>query len=181
MRSIRRHAPLSGKIVLLALATLVGMFVAPVRANDSYGRGVGTVPSNCGAGEELDHSRCYPTCRVTYFGEGPICWHRCPAGYLDDGLTCRRDAYIIGANNEDCPWYDKCGLTFARGCSTCPDGFANDGCTCRKDTHIILKEGYSRGVGSPPSCAPDQQYDAGFCYTPCRPGYSGAGPVCWED
>jgi hypothetical protein len=28
-------------------------------------------------------------------------------------------------------------------------------------------------------CQPDEEYDAGLCYKPCRDGYRGIGPVCW--
>jgi hypothetical protein len=38
---------------------------------------------------------------------------------------------------------------------------------------------YDRGIGIAPSCGSGQQMDAGLCYTPCRSGYSGVGPVCW--
>ncbi|MDC0682364.1 hypothetical protein [Sorangium atrum] len=149
-------------------------------AKPSYGRGVGTAPTLCGAGQQYDAGLCYPACASGYYGVGPVCWQSCPSGYSDDGLTCRRDAQIINANNSACPWYDACGLTFAKGCSTCPTGYTNDGCTCRRDAHIFAKSSYGRGAGSvPTSCGAGQQYDAGLCYPACASGYSGAGPVCW--
>ncbi len=40
----------------------------------SYGRGVGTVPNDCGAGRELDAGLCYPVCDQGYHGVGPVCW-----------------------------------------------------------------------------------------------------------
>lgn len=42
------------------------------------------------------------------------------------------------------------------------------------------KVAYGRGVGTPLSCASDEEYDAGLCYTPCADGYNGVGPVCWK-
>lgn len=111
--------------------------------------------------------------------ESPGCSYP-PAGYTDDGLTCRRDAKIINADNSQCPWYDRCGLTLAKGCTVCPAGYANDGCTCRIDANIFGKSSYGRGAGPvPTSCSAGQRYDAGLCYAPCASGYSGAGPVCW--
>jgi hypothetical protein len=146
----------------------------------SYFRGVGNVPDQCGAGRELDAGLCYPDCAAGYHGVGPVCWGTCPPGYNDDGLTCRRDAHIIGADNSNCPWYDECGLTFARGCSTCPPGYANDGCTCRIDADIFVKPNYGRGVGTvPDQCGANQDYDAGLCYPTCNAGYHGVGPYCW--
>jgi len=148
-------------------------------AKDSYGRGVGTVPIGCESGER-DAGLCYEPCRDGFDGVGPVCWKRCPPGMHDDGAFCRRDVQIISSNNGSCPWYDVCGVTFARGCSTCPAGFQNDGCTCRVDAWIFAKDTYGRGAGElPTACRPGQEYDAGLCYPLCRPTYHGAGPVCW--
>lgn len=90
----------------------------------TYSRGVGSVPSSCGEGQEQGGRLCYPACAEGYYGVGPVCWESCPAGYHDDGLTCRRDADII-ESARDCPWYDTCGLW--HDCSWCPEGYANDG------------------------------------------------------
>lgn len=29
-------------------------------------------------------------------------------------------------------------------------------------------------------CKPNEQYDAGLCYTPCNPGYKGIAHICWR-
>ncbi len=144
----------------------------------SYGRGAGTVPNTC-PGQQEDAGLCYNWCASGYYGVGPVCWQSCPAGYTDDGATCRRDAQIIGANNSKCPWYDTCGVTFAKGCSTCPAGFTTDGCTCRRDVHIFGKASYGRGAGAPRQCNSALDADAGLCYNKCNSGYDGVGPVCW--
>jgi len=151
-----------------------------ILAKPSQGRGVGAVPTNCGPGKELDAGLCYPLCPAGMRGVGPVCWQICPPGYNDDGATCRRDGSIFGSNNSACPWYDKCGLVTAKGCSVCPAGFNNDGCTCRRDPHIFGKSTHARGVGTPPSaCRAGLQYDAGLCYAMCPAGFNGVGPVCW--
>jgi hypothetical protein len=127
-----------------------------------------------------DAGLCYTPCRAGFSGVGPVCWQICPSGFHDDGATCRLDAWIFGSNNEACPWYDKCGVTFARGCSVCPSGFHNDGCTCRRDVNIIGKSSYGRGVGTIPSgCPAGRQNEAGLCYSACPAGTNGIGPVCW--
>jgi hypothetical protein len=144
----------------------------------TYGRGVGAVPNAC-PDQQKDAGLCYTYCRSGFYGVGPVCWGRCPSGYTDDGATCRRDAHIFASDNSRCPWYDKCGLTFAPGCSRCPAGYRNDGCTCRRDVHIFGKPSYGRGVGKPMSCSSSLQYDAGLCYPHCRSGFDGVGPVCW--
>lgn len=150
-----------------------------VVAKPSYGRGVGTIPPSCGAGNEKDGALCYPNCAPGYDGVGPVCWQICPAGYQDDGAFCRRDVQIINSTNH-CPWWDACGLATERGCSTCPAGWQFDGCTCRIDAHIFAKSSYGRGVGWAPNlCSGSQQLDGGLCYTPCASGYNGVGPVCW--
>jgi hypothetical protein len=85
----------------------------------------------------------------------------------------------MNADTNACPWYDKCGLTLAKGCSKCPAGYTNDGCTCRKDVHIFAKKSEGRGIGSPMSCREGYDNDAGLCYARCEGGMSGVGPVCW--
>ena len=41
------------------------------------------------------------------------------------------------------------------------------------------KESYGRTAGTPLTCAPGEEYDAGLCYPPCDYGADGVGPVCW--
>jgi len=145
----------------------------------SYGRGAGVPLNTCDPGFEQQGSLCYPKCNSGYVGVGPVCWQVCPAGYSDDGATCRRDARIISANNSSCPWYDKCGVTLAKGCSVCPPGYTNDGCTCRLNAHIFGKSSYGRGAGVTPHCRADQDQNGALCYPKCETGYQGVGPVCW--
>jgi hypothetical protein len=146
----------------------------------SYGRGAGTAPSDCGAGNENWGGLCYPACREGFRGVGTMCWEFCPPGYTDDGLTCRRDASIVTSDNSRCNDWDKCGLTFDRGCSVCPAGYQNDGCFCRVDADIFGKSGYDRGVGRLPSICPAGQEMSGLlCYPTCSAGFAGSGPVCW--
>lgn len=34
---------------------------------------------------------------------------------------------------------------------------------------------------TPQTCRPGEELQAGLCYTKCRSGYHGVGPVCWAD
>ena len=179
-----------------------------ILAKASYGRGVGTVPTVCGAGRELDAGLCYPVCQSGYHGVGPVCWQGCPGGFRDDGAYCAKPAaygrgagypwefgdapFDLGGARRRCEhdnpggceqngllYYPKCRANFhAFGCCVCtpncPAGMADIGVSCQKHS-------YGRGVGTvPTSCAGGMQYDAGLCYTPCRAGFVGVGPVCWE-
>jgi hypothetical protein len=135
-----------------------------IRAKPSYGRGVGSVPTSCGAGRVNDTGLCYPQCASNYRGVGPLCWQFCPAGYNDDGATCRRDPWI---------YWNNCS-------GGCPSDFHNDGCTCRRDGDIFAKSVYGRGAGTVPSdCGPGQVNDTGLCYPTCASAYTGVGPICW--
>jgi hypothetical protein len=146
----------------------------------SYGRGAGTVPTACPAGQENDAGLCYPVCQSGYYAVGPVCWQSCPDGYTDEGALCAINAQTISADNSGCPWYDECGLTFARGCSTCPEGYENNGCTCQINANVFAKSTYGRGAGAVPTeCSGGGEYDAGLCYTSCGANYDGIGPVCW--
>lgn len=178
-----------------------------ILAKPSYGRGVGVVPTVCGAGRELDAGLCYDNCRSGYSGVGPVCWGRCPSGFRDDGAFCAKpDAYGRGAGY---PWqfgdgfdlngargrceadhgagnceqngaiiYPKCRSNFHNvGCCICspdcPSGMTDIGVSCAKAS-------YGRGAGTVPNqCQAGFEYDTGLCYTPCRSGNHGVGPVCW--
>ncbi|MBI4512063.1 MAG: hypothetical protein HY698_20695 [Deltaproteobacteria bacterium] len=160
------------------LATLFGATENGVCWRQTTTRGAGTIPMECPDGERSG-LLCYPECNPGFTGVGPVCWEDCPQGYKDDGAFCRKDAVIIGADTSRCPWYDACGLTFAKNCSRCPKGYKNDGCTCRIDAHIFAKRSYGRGAGWGASCADGLERDASLCYPPCKPDYVGVGPVCW--
>jgi len=41
---------------------------------NSYGRGVGKIPTTCKDGEELDGLLCYEACRDGYDGIAFVCW-----------------------------------------------------------------------------------------------------------
>lgn len=42
------------------------------------------------------------------------------------------------------------------------------------------KKSYGRTAGVPLTCKTTQEYDTGLCYDPCKSGFDGVGPVCWE-
>jgi len=176
---------------------------------ETYGRGVGAVPTICPDGMENQAGLCYTRCDDGYTGVGPVCWGDCPEGFRDDGAFCfKPEAYGRGggfiwqigdqvgsaagqfkrceaANGEgNCEQvgaivYPKCKEGFyAAGCCVCspvcPEGFADAGISCTKPSK-------PRGVGVAPTICPTaEEYDAGLCYTLCRDGYVGVGPVCWE-
>src|SRR5271154_7178200 len=44
------------------------------------------------------------------------------------------------------------------------------------------KASYGRGIGTvPKGVCGAQEEDAGLCYAPCKAGYHGVGPVCWNN
>ena len=121
-----------------------------VKASDwAFVRPVGPVCWGCPSSHPSEEaSLCYRYCPRDKPHKSTFnCFGDCPSGYRNDGLTCFRDAHIFNSDNSACPWYDKCGLTFSRGCSKCPAGYHNDGCTCRRDPHAISRPKYIRGVG----------------------------------
>jgi len=146
---------------------------------DTQVRGVGTPIDSCRPGEEKNGWLCYPNCKSGFYGVGPVCWAYCRPGFRDDGALCSKPGSITSADNSQCPWYDKCGLVTAKGCSKCPPNTINDGCTCRVDPVVYAKDSYGRGAGTPLTCSADKEYDAGLCYVRCPAGFRGIGPVCW--
>lgn len=150
----------------------------PTCTPDVYARAIGTVPDTCSANEVKQAGLCYEQCQAGWSNEAFVCWKPCAAGFTDTGFFCHRDAEIIPIDSSNCPFYDACGLTFAKGCASCPSGFANDGCLCRKDAYIYAQESYTIPAGTIPGCAADEEEDAGLCYAKCKDGYKGVGPTC---
>ncbi len=173
----------------------------------SYGRGVGEPLSTCANGMEKDGLLCYPRCNEGYGAAGPVCWAKCPPGFTDIGAFCQKPGpYGRGAGypwkfgdgfNLDGAWercrrdnpqgcekygeiiYPKCKPGYhAVGCCVCspdcPPGWTDTGTGCTKPS-------YGRGAGEPMVCRAGLEKDAALCYPPCKPGFHGVGPVCWQD
>ncbi len=172
----------------------------------SFGRGVGTVPTQCSSGYDKDAGLCYSTCKAGYKGLGPVCWATCPSGFRDDGAYCfKPDSYGRGAGypwqfgdalNDDgmrgrcerdhgagnCEkdgaiYYPKCRANFHKvGCCVCSPD-------CPPNTTDIgvscQKASHTRGVGVVPGCGSGLSYDAGLCYEGCPRDFDGVGPICW--
>jgi len=167
--------------LILAVATLASSQSdedMEVCWRDAYGRGVGTIPNYCQKGFELQGALCYPLCKENYTGVGPVCWENCPEGYTDIGAFCVIPASVYW----NCPWYDVCGVTFAKGCrGNCSEGYHDVACSCRRDGKTITKKSYGRGAGDIPGCNPKEEECAGLCYEQCKTEYFGVGPVCWRN
>ncbi len=175
---------------------------------ETYGRGIGSIPTVCSNGMELDAGLCYKLCKSGYHGIGPVCWGNCPPDFRDDGAFCYKPKpydrpqypWIIGDQvGSDTKMWQRCEDANGKGnCvkeglivyAKCKEGFNKAGCclcspACPEgfaDAGVsCTKPSYGRGVGVVPNgCTNGGEYDAGLCYTKCNPGYTGIGPVCWE-
>jgi len=173
----------------------------------SYGRGVGTVPTDCSSTQDKDAGLCYPKCPAGYKGVGPVCWQSCPDGFRDDGAFCAKpEAYGRGAGypwkfgdglNDDgmiarceadngrgncekdgAVYYPKCRANFHKtGCCIC----SPDCPSGMPDIGVsCTKQTSTRNAGTVPSCGAGLSYDAGLCYEGCPRDYDGVGPICWS-
>lgn len=62
-----------------------GTFLDPMK--NSYSRGVGTIPTNCGSGMQNQWGLCYTNCASGYAGVGPVCWSQPPdSSWVDCGM-----------------------------------------------------------------------------------------------
>jgi hypothetical protein len=124
-------------------------------------------------------------CRLAEYGRGSgyAWWFR--DGISDSGMIERCEADNGSGNCE------KNGLMYYPKCRA---GYYNVACCiCRPNVPDCNALGYNGGVdlscakyviiGNPKSmeCPADQIYDAGLCYTTCRAGFYGVGPVCWAN
>ncbi|KAL6072097.1 Pyridine nucleotide-disulfide oxidoreductase domain-containing 2 [Balamuthia mandrillaris] len=166
--------------LLLLCASFTTAETAPACYKKTSTRGVGTIPNSCPSGFEGQGLLCYPLCQDGFYGVGPVCWQACPADkYTDTGAFCQPKTQW--GDSSACPWYDKCGLTFKKGCVRCPSGMEAQGCVCHfPGTSLFAKKTYGRGVGKEMICSAGKEKDAGLCYPPCPAKTYGVGPVCWQ-
>ena len=87
----------------------------------------------CDANEDEDAGLCYDKCDKGYTGVGPVCWANsnnigagqlkdCPAGWTNDGLTCRKPISC-----EPVRWDGCCSRTWPGICWGCLRGGACSG------------------------------------------------------
>lgn len=155
---------------------------------DSYGRGVGQVPSACPSGWERTGADllCYPKCKAGFKGVGPVCWQDCPANFRNDGAMCAKPAaygrgagfpWVFGDPLSDAGMFKRCEAANGRGnCEKngavvypkCKTGFRNVGCcvcspSCPAgmvDTGTsCIKQSEGRGVGKGATCAVGTEQD----------------------
>ena len=112
----------------------------------------------------------------------PVCWkdsygrgvgkviHACPDDQEKNGALC----YPLCKEN----FYGVGPVCW----ENCEEGWIDEGALCRKDGSIetVAKGSYGRGVGYPLGCDDAEEEDAALCYEPCKDGFYGVGPVCWE-
>jgi len=177
---------------------------------DSYGRGVGTIPDDCGTKDKLG-LLCYTPCPSGYTRVGLDCQQNCPSGFTNEGLFCRRVEYGRGSGYawwfsdgfSDSGMFRRCEADYGSGnCEKsgaivypkCKPGYSPFGCCiCRPAVPNCIALGLNGGVdlscakkliiGSPSSagCPANKQYDGGLCYPACKTKFYGVGPVCWSD
>lgn len=176
---------------------------------DTYFRGVGTIPTECGEGKVKIGLLCYSECPSGYKRFGFDCYQTCPSGWSDQSLFCRLPEYGRGAgypwkfgdgfndngmkkrceNDHGVGKCEKNGLIFYPKCKS---GFYNFGCCiCRPSAPNCSALGFNGGIDlscakkikigdpKPMDCRSGTLKNAGLCYTPCKDGYNGIGNICW--
>jgi hypothetical protein len=161
----------------------------------SYGRGVGTPLDACPSGKNQRGALCYDSCRSGYSDKGTLtCSTDCPSGYTDMGAIC----HFNGTTSYSPVHWDGCKDRapgwLGGGCiggvveDGCRGGFSKRASMCYADLAVPAGMGGSamdptKGTYNPAPvpmvCGGGKQQDAGLCYTQCRAGYNGVGPVCW--
>lgn len=162
-----------------------------------YGRGVGTLPGQCGPGQIKEGLLCVTACPTGFLGVLTQCHQICPQGF--DAATaitprCGKPAkFARNAYAGDVKGSAHCSADSAgRGCeqsggllfvkppqgfacvgplcqASCPAGMIDVGDACRK------MEPIARGVGTLPQCGSGADPQLGMCYKNCNAGFEGAG------
>ncbi len=138
---------------------------APVSAQEEpYGRGAGTLPdvmrgAACPPGREKQSGLCYVPCRPGYVGRGPVC----------SPGSAGPQAVPTGG-----------GGTVTHSYVPTPTPVVPS--VAHEEEEFYWKNSYPRGAGTPVKlvCPSGYVNDASLCYPPCRSGYDGAGPRCWQ-
>lgn len=145
---------------------------------DTYGRGVGRTPdklpcNSWGYSWRDDGTSCWSDahiygkgCCCTIFG----CCHNCPAGYTDDGCTCRKTDVGIKKtlfDRQTCRAdEDKYGSLCYPKCKT---GYHAVGCClCEPDGGPGIKV----TLGQRQYCQADEEMIGGLCYKKPRAGFN---------
>jgi hypothetical protein len=138
---------------------------------DSYGRGVGTIPSICPNNKDKIGLLCYDKCPSGYYRFGFDCHQYCPTadGWADQGLFCRLAEYGRGSGYawwfwdgfSDSGMVQRCEADNGRGnCEKnglmyypkCKAGYYNVACCiCRPSAPNCNALGYNGGIDL--SCA----------------------------
>ena len=153
---------------------------------------------NCKPGYKQFVTMCIRQCPPGYTDDGGLFCYK-PAPYeryafpwkfgdslnMNDALArCkassagRRDGCGIYNSNTmvytDCRAGYKTAPVLTNLCTpVCPSDMVEFGVSC-------MKPSYDRGVGQLMSCSSGMQRDAGLCYNGCSNGFTGVGPVCWN-
>ena len=201
--------------IFLALISisLIGLTLASAPEfcwRESYERGVGIIPSECGSGEKIG-TYCFSSCPSGTRRYGYDCHSVCPQDLRDDGLFCKTSEYSRGQGYArqftdgigDKGMFGRCekengvgncekyGLVVYKKCLP---GYSPTGCCiCRPKVPNCAALGLNPGVdlscakkiliGEPylPNCLANKQKNAGLCYNACRAGFLGVGPVCLSE
>lgn len=124
---------------------------------------------NCNSDED---KRCEGVCGASLVS----CYKRCPAGYNNDGQTCRKVDVGIKKTLFD---RQKCNADeelIAGLCYKKPKpGFTctATNCSFSKDVKSGTKKGTTKQ-----SCPDGKSIEAGLCYTPAKSGYTCTATIC---
>jgi hypothetical protein len=188
--------------------TSIGKAIIARLPTKAHARGVGTIPTECGADEDKYLGLCYKKCPDGYERYGMAC-----KGICKDGWSSKKGTGACWPENrprEDYWKKEKCLESEdgkARGCERCgafrkwyplcPQGYAHRGplhCDrCRRDP--MCPDGWKSNIAGGcmrprriqrgvirHACAGDKVKQFGLCYSPCPPDKPhGMGPFCYAN
>jgi hypothetical protein len=130
----------------------------------NFGRGAGTIPTDCPAGHVKENGLCYTACGAGFTGNGPLCWQSCPAGFADIGVSCTKPAPTSSAGY---PWkFGDRAFDFDTGPrSRCEGDHGKDNCYRSGDIWYPKCPANFHKVGDlvcSPDCPPECETTAPF-------------------
>jgi hypothetical protein len=117
-----------------------------------------------------ENSRCEGICGTSLVS---CMLKQCPAGYQDDGLTCRRDPHAVGRAQQCAAGHElAAGLCYPRP----RQGFRCSATNCSQSKNV--REGQKLGALQT-KCPADKELSEGLCYPKNRQGFECTLTRCW--
>lgn len=124
-------------------------------------------------------------CRLVEYGRGAGYGWQAADGFSNSGMfsRCEKDNGQGNCEQSGAIVYPKCKAGFsAFGCCICRPAVPNcEALGYNNGVDLSCAKKVILGASKSMSCDGGLHFDNELCYPPCKAGYYGVGPVCWQN